>query len=266
METIGQVSVSDPEARPGPRGIVVAGAGAGLILSALVWWLMADWAFWSGPALLGGAALLVGPFQWARRNAQRRRNRDVLTAWGGPRGLAYAPGAGNPSTTPLLKRKGGLGPALVGSVGGDPQGVLAHYTYTVGSGKNQHTVKLSVAMARFEGRDGLRVVVRDGWQVGFEGLFDDWSAFETQSAEVDDRFEIEVREGHDPVQVTELLDPVVLASLLAGEQHPLVEVDAGTLVVAIGGHVGIDPGVEDLAWFEFLRARADQWGARIAGI
>ena len=266
METIGQVGVSDPEARPGPWGVVVAGAGAGLLLSALVWWLMADWAVWSGPALLGGAALAVGPFKWARRNAQARRNREVLTAWGAPRGLAYAPGVDNPSTTPLLRRKGGLGPALVGSLGGDPQGVLAHYTYAVGSGKNRYEVKLSLAIARFAGREGLRVAVRDDAHDALGGVFDDWSAFETQSAEVDDRFEIEVREGHDPVQVTELLDPVVLTSLLEADLHPLVEIDQGTLVVAIGGHVGLDPGVEDLAWFEFLRARADQWGERIAGI
>lgn len=266
METIGQVGVSDPEARPGPWGVVAAGAGVGLVLSALAWWLVAEWAFWSGPALMAGAAAAIGPFQWARRNAQNRRNQRVLTAWGGPRGLAYAPGVDNPSTTPLLRRKGALRPALVGPVGGDPHGVLAHYTYSVSSGKNRYDVKLSLALARFAGRDGLRVVVRDGEQFGFEGLFDDWAAFETQSAEVDGRFEIEVREGHDPVQVTELLDPVVLASLLEADLHPLVEVDQGTLVVAIGGHVGLDPGVEDLAWFEFLRARADQWGARIAGI
>lgn len=266
METIGHVGASDPAARPGPGGLAVAALGAGLVLLALGWWLLAAWAFWTGPALLVGAAVAVGPFRWARRNAQDRHTRRVLTAWGGERGLSFAPGAGNPSTTPLLRRKGGLGPALVGSVGGDPHGVLAHYTYSVGSGKNRYDVKMSVAMARFAGREGLRVAVRDDAQDALGGVFDDWSAFETQSAEVDDRFEIEVREGHDPVQVTELLDPVVLASLLEADLHPLVEVDQGTLVVAIGGHVGLDPGVEDLAWFDFLRARADQWGARIAGI
>jgi hypothetical protein len=266
MQTIGRVGALDPEARPGALGLALAAAGAVLVAAGLGWWLAVEWSFWNGPVIVAGAAVATLPFRAARRRAQARRTEAVLTAWGAERGLVYQAEAGNPRTTPLLRRKGLLGPVLVGPVGGDPHGALGHYTYTVGSGKDRQTVKLSLAMARFEGRDGLRVLIRDGEQVGLEGLFDDWGAFETQSAEVDDRFQVEVRDGHDPVQVTELLDPVVLAALLASEAHPVVEIDEGTLLVHVGGHIGLDPGAEDLALFDLLREQADLWGGRVAGI
>lgn len=266
MQTIGRVGPLDPEARPGALGLALAAAGAALLAAGVGWWLVVEWSFWNGPAVLAGAAAIALPFRSARRRAQARRTEAVLTAWGAERGLVYQAEAGNPRTTPLLRRKGLLGPVLVGPVGGDPHGALGHYTYIVSSGKDQHAVNLSVAMARFTGREGLRVVIRDGHQVGLEGLFDDWGALETQSAEVDDRFQVEVRDGHDPVQVAELLDPVALTALLASDAHPVVEIDEGTLLVYVGGHIGLDPGAEDLAWFDLLREQADRWGARIAGI
>lgn len=266
METIGKVKAGDPESRPGRRGLIVVGVGVAIVVSAPFAWWLAGWPFWLAPLFLIGLIAIIAPIQTARRNAQQRRSRTVLTGWGESRGLTYQARVAKPATTPLLARRGVLAPALVGSIGGDPRGVLAHYTYWVPAGESQRAVNISLALARFERRDGLRVVVRDGDPLKLGGAFDDWSPFATQSAEVDDRFEVEVREGHDPVQVTELLDPAALASLLEGDRQPMVEIDQGTLVVAIRGHVGIDRGVEDLAWFDVLRARADEWGARIAGI
>ncbi|MCX6411591.1 MAG: hypothetical protein NTZ81_04450 [Actinobacteria bacterium] len=46
----------------------------------------------------------------------------------------------------------------------------------------------------------------------------------------------------------------------------MIEIDNGTLLVAYAGRFGIDLGVEDLTWFDDLRAEADTWGARIQAI
>lgn len=266
METIGLVRAGDPEARPGRRGLIVVGTGIAMVaLAPLAWWL-AGWPFWLAPLFPIGLILIIAPIQTARRCAQQRRNRAVLTAWGEPRGLAYKARVPKLATTPLLMRRGVIAPALIGSIGGDPQGILAHYTFWVPSGESQRAVKVSLALAGFAGLDGLRIVIRDGDPLKMGGAFDDWSSFDTESAAVNERFEIEVREGHDPAQITELLDPMTLVSLLEGDRDLMIEIDQGTLVVAIRGHVGIDPGVEDLNWFDVLRARADEWGARIAGI
>jgi hypothetical protein len=68
------------------------------------------------------------------------------------------------------------------------------------------------------------------------------------------------------VQLLELLDPVTLAMLIDQEAPPLIEIDNGTLLVAIGGRVGIDAAVADVAWFDVLREHADAWGTRIHAI
>ena len=266
MQTIGAVGVLDRDARPGPLGLVVGLVGVLLVAGALGWWASAGWAFGTGPLLMVGAVLAVGPFQRAHRHAQARRTERVLTAWGAERGLVFQASADNPRSTPTLKEKGLLAPVLVGAIGGDPNGFLAHYTYVRSNGKNQYTVRMSLAVVRFADRDGLRVRISTATWADPGGLFDDWKGLDTASAEVDERFRIEVREGHDPVQVLELLDPVALTGLLDTDPQPALEIDEGVLVVVIGGHVGITPGVEDLAWFEVLRAQADLWGARIAGV
>lgn len=266
MQTIGTVGLFDRDARPGALGLLISLAGVLLVAGALAWWALAGWTFGTGPALMVGAAVAIVPFQQARRHAQARRNERVLTAWGAERGLVFQASAGNPAATPTLKQKGLLAPVLVGPIGGDPNGFLAHYTYMRSSGKHRYAVNMTLAVVRFTGRDGLRVRISTETWADPGGLFDDWKGFDTASAEVDERFRIEVREGHDPLQVLELLDPVALTGLLDTDPQPAVEIDEGVLVVAIGGHVGISPGVEDLAWFEVLRAQADAWGARIAGV
>lgn len=266
MQTIGTVSVLSRESRPGPVGLLICLAGALLGAGALAWWAASGWSFATGPMLMVGALLVVLPIRSTRRQAQARRTERVLTAWGAERGLVFQASTENPSATPTLKERGLLTPVLVGAIGGDPHGFLAHYTYIEGSGKNQHAVNQSLAVARFDGREGLRVHIRSADWLNPGGLFDDWKGLNTPSSEINDRFAIEVREGHDPVQVLELLDPVALTALLDTEVQPVVEIDEGHLVIVIGGHVGITPGVEDLAWFELLRTQADAWGARIAGI
>jgi hypothetical protein len=54
--------------------------------------------------------------------------------------------------------------------------------------------------------------------------------------------------------------------LIDQEAPPLIEIDNGTLLVAIGGRVGIDAAVADVAWFDVLREHADAWGTRIHAI
>jgi UDP-N-acetylmuramate--alanine ligase len=77
---------------------------------------------------------------------------------------------------------------------------------------------------------------------------------------------VETRDETDEVQLLELLDPVTLAMLIDQEAPPLIEIDNGTLLVAIGGRVGVDAVVADVAWFDVLREHADAWGRRIHGI
>lgn len=262
MQTIGQVGVLSRDARPGLLGLLVSAASLIVLALALLQWLTAGWHPLVGVGLMAGAAGAVGPFQRARRDAQTRRAQRILTAWGAERGLAYQGEVGHPRATPTLDRSALLGPALIGPVGGDEHGVVGHYTYWVKSGKHRYPVPMSVALARIPGHGDLRVTIRESGP-GDGRLFDDWKPFATASAEVDERFHIEIGEGADPVLVTELLDPVVLLSMLEGGFHPVVEFSGDWLLVAIGGHAGITDGVEDLAWFDRLREWADVWAARV---
>jgi hypothetical protein len=268
METIGTPGFLARGARPGIVGtfLVVLGLVAGAV--ALADWGLRGWQAWSGPALVVAIALVWLPIRRAGSHALERRIERVLEPWGRERGLVFQAFASNPQTTPTLDRGGTLSAVLVGAIGGDPHGFLAHYVYTVRSGKNSYDVWLSVAVVRFTDREGLRLrlgpaqpLVGDGY-----GFFDGWRGFDTGSAEVDEGYIVETRDGHDPVQLLELLDPVALVQLIDAEEPPMVEIDNGTLLVAYGGRIGISHGMEDLAWFDRLREQADYWGARIQGI
>jgi hypothetical protein len=228
METIGTPGFLARGARPGIVGtfLVVLGLVAGAV--ALADWGLRGWQAWSGPALVVAIALVWLPIRRAGSHALERRIERVLEPWGRERGLVFQAFAANPQTTPTLDRGGTLSAVLVGAIGGDPHGFLAHYVYTVRSGKNSYDVWLSVA--------------------------------------VDEGYIVETRDGHDPVQLLELLDPVALVQLIDAEEPPMVEIDNGTLLVAYGGRIGISHGMEDLAWFDRLREQADYWGARIQGI
>lgn len=266
--TIGKPGLFNRSALPGARGMALVVLGALVVAAALAVWLLGGWQFWCGPALLVGAALIALPIQRARRHALDRTIAAVLEPWGQERGLIFQPTTHNSRTTPTLDRGGQLSAVLVGAIGGDLHGFLAHYTYTVQSGKNSYTIRMSVAVARFAGREGLRLRIGAKHPLGGDsfGVFDQWHGFETGSAEVDDRYIVEAGDGHDPLQLRELLDPTVLVGLIDDETPMLVEIDHGTLLVAVGGRIGIDDGVEDLAWFDRLREEADRWGARIGGI
>ena len=269
METIGKPGFLARDARPGRLGVVAIAIGLVVALAGFADWLTGGWHAWNGVAILAGLFLVGIPLQFAMRDALERRIASVLEPWAASRGLLYQGEAGNPRTTPTLDRNGLLHPALVGPIGGDPHGFLAHYMYMIHSGSTSYQAWMSVAVVRFEGREGLRLrlcrSVDSIWGDSF-GVFDDWHGFATGSAEVDDQYTIETRDGNDPVQLRELLDPVALTSLIDEELTPLIEIDDGTLLVAFGGRIGIDPGVEDLAWFDRLRDEADRWGQRIQGI
>lgn len=269
METIGKPGFLARDARPGALGLIAISIGLVAAAGGLYVWLTAGWRFWNGPAILAGLFLVGVPLQFAMRDALERRIASVLEPWAASRGLIYQGEAGNPQTTPTLARKGRLHPALVGPIGGDPHGFLAHYMYMIHSGSKSYQAWMTVAVVRFDGREGLRLrlcrTFDSIWGDSF-GFFDDWHGFATGSAEVDDQYTIETRDGSDPVQMRELLDPVALTSLIDHELAPLIEIDNGTLLVAFGGRIGIDSGVEDLAWFDRLRDEADRWGRRIQGI
>jgi hypothetical protein len=117
------------------------------------------------------------------------------------RGASY--GAGNPETTPTLDKGGALSAAMVGPIGGDPNGFLAHYVYTVRSGKNSYDVWMSVAVVRFEGREGLRLRLGPSQPLWGDtyAVFDDWHGFDTGSAEVDAAYIVETRDETDEVQL-----------------------------------------------------------------
>jgi len=268
VTTIGSPGLLDRGARPGTLGVVAIVVGVAIGAVALADWLVRGWEFVDGPALLVALALIVIPLQQARRRALDRRIAQVLTPWAVARGLVFQPSANNPRTTPTLDKKGVLRAVMVGDVGGDPNGFLAHYSYTVQSGKHSYTVWLTVAVARFDGREGLRLRIGPTTPLAGSGygVFDEWHGFDTGSVEVDDAYTIETKEGSDPVQVLELLDPVALVELIDVSLSPLIEIDNGTLLVAYGGRFGIDEGVEELVWFERLRDEADRWGARIHAI
>ena len=268
MATIGAPGFLARGARPGTAGVIAIAVGLVLGAAALADWLLRGWEFVDGPALLLALALIVLPLQRAHRRALDRRIACILTPWAAERGLVFQPSANNPRTTPTLDKGGVLSAVLVGPIGGDPNGFLAHYTYTVRSGKNSYVVWLTVAIARFEGREGLRLRIGPTTPLAGSGygVFDDWHGFDTGSVEVDEAYIVETKEGSDPVQVLELLDPVVLVELIDAPLVPLIEIDNGTLLVAYGGRFGIDAGVDDLSWFELLRDEADRWGARIHAI
>lgn len=268
METIGTPGLLARGARPGPVGIAMIVVGAVLGAAALADWGLRGWQFWNGPAILVAAALIWFPIHSARKHALDRRIRQVLEPWARERGLLFQGGAGNPETTPTLDKGGSLSAVMVGPIGGDPNGFLAHYTYTVRSGKHSYQVWMTVAVVRFEGREGLRLRLGPSQPLWGDtyAVFDDWHGFDTGSAEVDAAYIVETRDETDEVQLLELLDPVTLAMLIEQEAPPLIEIDNGTLLVAIGGRVGVDETVADLAWFDVLREHADAWGARIHGI
>lgn len=268
MTTIGTPAFLARDARPGAAGVVAIVVGLMVGAAALADWLLRGWEFVDGPALLLALLLVAVPLQQARRRALDRRIAAVLKPWAAERGLVFQFSANNPRTTPTLDKGGVLRAVMVGHVGGDANGYLAHYTYTVSTGKNSYAVWLTVAIARFEGREGLRLRLGSKAPLagnGF-GVFDDWHGFDTGSAEVDELYTVETKEGSDPVQVLELLDPLTLSGLIDASQPPLIEIDNGTLLVAYGGRVGIDRGVDDLVWFDRLREQAAIWGARIHGI
>lgn len=254
------------DARPGPAGLLVTVGGALVLGAGVLGWLAIGWSWWNGPAVLVGIAMATLPTQRARRHALERRFRAVLEPWAASRGLAFVGGMANPGTTPTLARRGTLSAAMRGPVGGDPDGALAHYVYTIRVGKSSYPVWLTVAIARVPTGDDLRLrIVREEQQQGLGGLglFDDWHAHETVSAEVDDAYAIELGEGHDPLRIAELLDPVALRDLVdAGDA--IIEIDHGTLLLAYGGRLGLDDG--DLALLDELRALAGVWGARVAGV
>ena len=268
METIGTPGLLVRGARPGPLGSAMVVIGLVIGAVALVNWGLSGWQLWSGPALGLALVLVWGPISRAGSQALDRRIRRVLKPWAAERELVFQATAGNPRTTPTLDRRGTLSAVMVGAIGGDPHGFLAHYSYRVQSGKSSYLVWMTVAIARFEGREGVKV--RLGPETASSGdsygMFDGWDRFETGSAEVDAAYIVETRDGFDHVQLLELLDPVALIELIDEEVPPLIEIDNGTLLVALGGRVGIDAGVEDLAWFDRLREQADAWGARIHGI
>ena len=268
MTTIGTPAFLARDARPGTAGVVAIVVGLVVGAAVLAHWLLRGWGFVDGPALLLALVLIAVPLQRAHRRALERRIAAVLEPWAQERGLLFQGGAGNPETTPTLDKGGALSAAMVGSIGGDPNGFLAHYVYTVRSGKDSYDVWMSVAVVRFEGREGLRLRLGPSQPLWGDtyAVFDDWHGFDTGSAEVDAAYIVEIRDETDEVQLLELLDPVTLAMLIDQEEPPLIEIDNGTLLVAIGGRVGIDAAVADIAWFDVLREHADAWGARIHGI
>jgi hypothetical protein len=267
VETIGRPRQLDRAALPGRLGAPVSLVGLVILVAAAAWWWGRGWDPLVGLVLFAGGALLATPFGIARRRAQRLRIERVLAAWGRERGLLLVDRHGNPGGTPLLSSRGLLGPVLLGPVGGDPHGLLGHYAFTVRSGTTTYQAPYTVAIARFEGREGLCVRIHESiLQSGPAAVLDDWAPFPTASAEIHERFAIEVRDGHDPVLVAELLDPVALRDLLEEEVAVAVEIDNGVLVLSVGGHVGVTEGVEDLAWLDVLRERADRWGERIARV
>lgn len=268
METIGTPGLLARGARPGIVGCVMIVVGLIVGAAALADWGLREWHDWSGPAILLAIFLVSAPINRAKKSALDRRIRQVLEPWAEERGLVFQGGAGNPRTTPTLDKGGMLSAVMVGPIGGDPNGFLAHYTYTVRSGKNSYQVWMSVAVVRFEGREGLRLRLGPKQPLwgGTYGIFDDWHQFETESMEVNAAYIIETRDETDEVQLLELLDPVTLTTMLDEQAPPLIEIDNGTLLVAYAGRFGIDSGVEDLTWFNDLRAHAEAWGVRIQGI
>jgi len=265
METIGRPRVFDRTSRPGWVGRIVIVIGIVVIATTLldiVRFGQGGLDLW---LLVGASMAILVTFAIAYERAVHQRVRRVLTPWGEARGLHFVGAVDNPRTTPLLRKKGKLSAAMTGPIGGDPEGLLAHYAYTVQHGKNSTTYWFSVALARFSGREGLRVRVFPT-SARLAEWFDGWSVFDTKSLEIDERFKVEVAAGHDPLQVTELLDPVTLLRLLEEPVPPIVEIADGMLVIAMRGRVGIDAGVADLELFDHLRAHADAWRARIDGV
>lgn len=251
--------------RPGWIGRLVAIVGVIVIATTLLDVVRFGWGDLDAWLLALGLGLIIGPFAWAYERGVRDRIRRVLTDWGAERGLAFVGSVDNPRTTPLLRKKGKITAAMRGMVGGDPEGLLAHYSYTVSEGKNSTTYWFSLALARFPERPGLRLRVFPT-SARLAEWFDRWDLFDTTSLEIDERFKVEVADEHDPLLITELLDPATLLHLLEEPVPPIVEIDRDTLLIAMRGRVGIDRSVPDLTLLDHLRTHADAWRARIDGV
>lgn len=262
MTTIGKPRLRDGVSQSGlvPRILMIGGV---IVLATTILDLVRfGWGDLDAWLLALGGMLILGPLAYGYERAVRNRIRRVLTPWAEERGLVFVGSIDNPRTTPLLRKKGKLTAAMRGPVGGDPEGLLAHYSYTVSHGKSSTTYWFSIALARFEGRQGLQVRVFPT-SARLAEWFDGWDLFDTTSLEIDERFKVEVADDHDPLQVTELLDPLTLLHLLEEPVPPIVEIADATMVIAMRGRIGIDSAVADLALLDHLRDRADEWRARI---
>jgi len=241
-------------------GRIAIAVGFGLALVAITAVLAVGWQPFSALGLIIGTLLVIGFALRAFRRARLCRLERALEAWGRPRGFLFVERHGNPSATPLLRRTGLLGPALIGPVGGDPHGLLAHCRTTLVDGRDDRDGDpFSVAIARLSRIDGLglRIGVHQQWTAN---ALDDWHRLPTESLEIDERFVIEVRAGQDQVRVRSLLEPGVLAAMLEDDAAIGVEIEDGWLVVWQRGNV--DPS-EGVARFERLLAQAARWERRL---
>lgn len=229
--------------RPGWIGRLIAILGVIVIATTLLDVARFGWGERDAWLLALGAGLVVVPFARAYERGVRDRIRRTLTDWGAERGLIFVGSVDNPRSTPLLRKKGRITAAMRGMVGGDPEGLLAHYSYTVSNGKSSTTYWFSLALARFPERPGLRLRVFPT-SARLAEWFDGWDLFDTTSLEIDERFKVEVADQHDPLLITELLDPSTLLHLLEEPVPPIVEIDGDTLVIAMRGRIGIDSSVD----------------------
>lgn len=249
-------------ALPDRPGVVAIAGGAALAVPAAVGVAVLGWQPASALALIAAALLVIGGGLRLRRRARERRLARALGAWGRERGLMLVEEHGNPGSTALLRRVGRLGPALLGPLGGDP-GALIGLCRTRADGRDDpHGAPFTVAVLRVAAIPGLAVRL-GAHEPALAAAVDDWRPLATESAEVDERWTIEVRDGHDPVRVRDLLAPDVIAALAAEDPDVGIEIEAGSLVVWLRGHVGVRGGPPVADGLERLRAAAERWGGRV---
>jgi hypothetical protein len=249
-------------ALPGRAGVALLALGAGLVAAAGIAVAASGWQPVSALALIAGALLMIGVGARSWRRARVRRLERLLAAWGRDRGLLLLAAHGNPGSTALLRSVGRLGPVLIGPLADDPHGLVGHCATLADGREDPHGAPFTVAVLRVPAVPGLAIRIGAHAPV-LAAVVDDWRPLATESAAVDARRVIEVRDGHDPLAVRALLRPAVLEALLADDPGVGVEIEEGWLVAWLPGHVGARGAPPVADGLERLLAGAGTWAERV---
>ena len=233
----------------GWRIVMIGAALVGAVLGSLIGRRPGEQFFLAiGLAIVLVAVVLVVLWVQASGSAED----DFMTAWGRGHGLAFVESPSIGSGTSLLRqgdeRKAENG--LVGEVDGHPA-IVCHYTYTVVTystdangvrtrqeADHPFTVVRLDAVSAPVARMSLhpRSVLDRGWLDRVDSALTPDRTVELESADLQKRYKLEVRDDVSDVQVRQIFEPSFIVWCL-DEQDVFFELEDGELVVAVKHHL-----------------------------